>query len=483
MFLKNFCNKYNNTIRKNIIVNKNRFFSTVDKHGSDVNTALINNLSSKTNQEIVDLVDSGKISQYKLEDELKISVENGENRNCYRAVKIRRIWLENMIKNNNKGFLTSELNSDEENKNSNILPFGKFDFRNFYQQVLGKNCENVIGYIPIPVGFVGPLKINNCDYQIPLATTEGALLASANRGSRAITESGGAFSYVYNDGMTRAPVLLLPSSKRAVEMKEWIELETNFSKVKSAFESTTNFGKLKSIKPIISGKHIFLRFVCQTGDAMGMNMISKGCMKSLEVIKQDFPEYQLLAVSGNVCTDKKPSSINWTEGRGKSVVAEVVLKKDVIKNVLKCDIPSLVKLNTSKNLIGSAVAGSIGGNNAHASNLISALFLATGQDPAQNVESSNCITLMEPVNNEQDLHVSVTLPSIEVGTIGGGTSLSAQKSCLQMLGLSGAHQTNPGQNAKDLSKIVAGSVLAGEISLMSALASNHLVSAHMELNR
>jgi hydroxymethylglutaryl-CoA reductase (NADPH) len=146
-------------------------------------------------------------------------------------------------------------------------------------------------------------------------------------------------------------------------------------------------------------------------------------------------------------------------------------------------VQSLVELNQAKNLVGSAVAGSIGGNNAHAANMVTAVFLATGQDPAQNVESSNCITLMEPVNDGQDLHVSVTMPSIEVGTIGGGTGLSAQKACLEMMGLAGASQEEAGDNARDLARLTAAVVMAGEISLMSALASNHLVSAHMKLNR
>ena len=206
--------------------------------------------------------------------------------------------------------------------------------------------------------------------------------------------------------------------------------------------------------------------------------------KSLEShIKEEFPDYELLAVSGNVCTDKKPSAVNWIEGRGKSVTAEIVLSSKIIVDVLKCTVQSLVQLNTAKNLVGSAVAGSLGGNNAHASNVVTALFLATGQDPAQNVESSNCMTSMEAVNDGNDLHVSVTLPVEEVGTVGGGTGLTAQKACLEMLGVAGANSENPGDNARELAKVVAGAVLAGEISLMSALASNHLVSAHMKLNR
>jgi len=216
---------------------------------------------------------------------------------------------------------------------------------------------------------------------------------------------------------------------------------------------------------------------------MGRNRISKAVLQAMEVITAEFPQVDMLSLSGNMCTDKKPSAVNWICGRGKSVVCEVTLSSHVVTSVLKCTVQSLVELNVAKNLVGSALAGSIGGNNAHASNIVTAVFLATGQDPAQNVESSNCMTLMEPTNGGQDLHVSVTMPAIEVGTVGGGTNLHAQKACLDMIGVGGANATNPGENAAQLARVVAGTVLAGEISLMSALASNHLVSAHMKLNR
>jgi len=142
-----------------------------------------------------------------------------------------------------------------------------------------------------------------------------------------------------------------------------------------------------------------------------------------------------------------------------------------------------VEVNVAKNLIGSAIAGSIGGFNAHASNIVTAMFLATGQDPAQNIESSNCMTLMEPVNDGRDLYVSVTMPSIEVGTVGGGTALPGQSACLSLLGVKGAHKDTPGTNAKQLARLVAATVMAGEISLVSALSSGHLIKSHMELNR
>ena len=449
---------------------------------------LLHSFADLSDEEVVNLVRTGKVSQYKLEKELKRSLDQGGDPDCTRAVRIRRTWLDENIANDFKssGMAYPSTNTPldtDEGRSSGGLPYSSFDFNKFYQEVLGKNCENVIGYVPIPVGFVGPLKMNGRDFNIPLATTEGALLASTNRGCRAITLSGGATSSLFNDGMTRAPVLLMPSAKRAVDMKLWLDEEDNFRIIKEAFESTTRFGKLKSIKASIAGRNIFLRFNCTTGDAMGMNMISKGCMEALAALSTPFPDYELLAVSGNVCTDKKPSAVNWIEGRGKSVVAEVTLSGKVIVDVLKCTVQSLVQLNTAKNLVGSSVAGSLGGNNAHASNVVTAIFLATGQDPAQNVESSNCMTLMEPVNDGNDLHVSVTMPVVEVGTVGGGTGLGAQRACLEMMGLAGANVENPGANAKDLARVIAGAVLAGEISLMSALASNHLVSAHMKLNR
>lgn len=188
-------------------------------------------------------------------------------------------------------------------------------------------------------------------------------------------------------------------------------------------------------------------------------------------------------MSGNYCTDKKPSAINWIEGRGKSVVCEAIIKEDIVKKVLKTSVDALIDLNIHKNLVGSAMAGSIGGFNAHASNVVTAVYIATGQDPAQNVESSNCITLMEKAQNGKDLYMTVTMPSIEVGTVGGGTHLPAQSACLNMLGVKGANYDLPGKNADQLARVVSAGVLAAELSLMSALAAGHLVKSHLEHNR
>jgi len=288
------------------------------------------------------------------------------------------------------------------------------------------------------------------------------------------------------DAITRAPCVRLPSAMRAAALKLWVSQADHYRELESAFNSTTNFGRLAGIEATVAGRNVYLRFSCMSGDAMGMNMVSKGCLKAIEVLEREFPDLILIAISGNMCTDKKPAAINWILGRGKSIVVEAVVSEVVVKSVLKSSVHDMVETNRQKNLIGSAMAGSVGGFNAHAANIVTAVYLATGQDPAQNVESSNCLTLMELADDGKSLHVSVTMPSVEVGTVGGGTHLPAQAGCLEICGVRGASKgpgTQPGDNARKLAQIVGGAVLAGELSLIAALAANHLVKSHMEHNR
>ncbi|KAG9311752.1 hydroxymethylglutaryl-coenzyme A reductase-domain-containing protein [Chiua virens] len=294
------------------------------------------------------------------------------------------------------------------------LPMANYD----YSRVFGACCENVVGYIPIPLGIAGPLSIDGEQVHIPMATAEGTLVASTSRGCKALNSGGGVTTVLTNDGMTR-------------------DSDEGYEIIREAFESTSRFAKLQKLKTAMAGRTLFVRFATKTGDAMGMNMISKGTEKALEVMQQHFPEMITLALSGNYCTDKKPAAINWIEGRGKSVVAEAVIPGKVVKSVLKTTVEALCNLNMKKNLVGSAMAGSIGGFNAHAANILTAVFLATGQDPAQNVESSNCMTLMEPINDGEDLLMTVSMPCIEVGTVGGGTVLAPQGAVLEMLGIKG----------------------------------------------
>jgi len=384
----------------------------------------------------------------------------------YRAVIVRRATFDQKLSTLNQGDALND------------LPY-EHDLE--YSRVFGANCETVIGYVPLPVGMVGPLTLNGQTVYFPMATTEGCLVASTNRGCKAISQGSGASSTITRDGITRAPCIRMKSAKEAAELKIWCEIPQNFLTLKAAFESTTSFGKLQSAQVTVAGKNAYVRLCCFSGDAMGMNMVSKGSLAVIDLLKEKFPTLDLLALSGNMCTDKKAAAINWIEGRGKSVVVESIIPKDVVHATLKTDVKKIVTVNINKNLIGSAMAGSIGGFNAHASNIVSAVFLATGQDPAQNVESSNCITLMEETE-DGDLWVSCTMPSIEVGTVGGGTGLPAQSAGLKIIGCKGGGE-QPGANAKKLAHVVASAVMAGELSLLAALSANTLVQSHMQHNR
>ncbi|KAK7307414.1 hypothetical protein VNO77_40459 [Canavalia gladiata] len=409
--------------------------------------------SHHDDDELVGAVVSGSTPSYSLESKLG---------DCRRAAMIRRKAVEIVTGRSLEG-----------------LPVEGFD----YESILGQCCEMPIGFVQIPVGVAGPLLLDGREYTVPMATTEGCLVASTNRGCKAIYVSGGATSILLRDGMTRAPVVRFGSAKRASQLKFYLEDPLNFDTLSVVFNKSSRFARLQSIKAGIAGKNLYIRFSCTTGDAMGMNMVSKGVQNVLDFLQSDFPDMDIIGISGNFCSDKKAASVNWIEGRGKSVVCEAVIKEEVIKKVLKTSVEALVELNMLKNLTGSALAGTLGGFNAHASNIVSAIYLATGQDPAQNVESSHCITMMEPVNHAKDLHVSVTMPSLEVGTVGGGTQLASQSACLNLLGVKGASKESPGANSGLLATIVAGSVLAGELSLMSAIAAGQLVNSHMKYNR
>ena len=277
---------------------------------------------------------------------------------------------------------------------SSLLPFDNYNF----SSVSGCCAENVIGYMPLPVGVAGPITLDGSLTFLPMATTEGTLIASTSRGCKAINAAGGVQSVAVGDGMTRAPVVRFENVVLAGKAKSFIESPHGQQVLREAFESTTRWGKLQRVTVRMAGSYLYLRFKASTGEAMGMNLVGKGVQHALTRLVRDhgFEHMEIVSLSGNYCTDKKPSAINWIEGRGKSVVAEAIIPAEVVQSVLKCTVDALVKLNTSKNYVGSALAGvSAGGFNAHAANIVTAIFLATGQDAAQNIESSNCITMME----------------------------------------------------------------------------------------
>lgn len=335
-----------------------------------------------SDEELIELSLRGKIPGYALEKTMENEDLMSRVDAFTRAVKIRRAVV---ARTPATSAITGSLECSK-------LPYKDYN----YTLVHGACCENVIGYLPLPLGVAGPLTIDGQSYFIPMATTEGVLVASTSRGAKAINAGGGAVTVLTGDGMTRGPCVGFPTLARAAAAKVWIDSEEGRSILTAAFNSTSRFARLQHLKTALAGTYLYIRFKTTTGDAMGMNMISKGVEKALHVMATEcgFDDMATISVSGNFCTDKKAAAINWIDGRGKSVVAEAIIPGDVVRSVLKSDVNALVELNTSKNLIGSAMAGSVGGFNAHASNIVTAVFLATGQDPAQNVESSSCITTM-----------------------------------------------------------------------------------------
>jgi hydroxymethylglutaryl-CoA reductase (NADPH) len=402
-----------------------------------------------------DMVEKDQIIGKLLNNEIKLHEIEKFTKTVDEAVDIRRSFIEEISKTTLEHISNYSLNMEEAVK---------------------RNIENPIGTIQIPLGLAGPLKLKGeyakGDFYVPLATSEGALVASVNRGCSVISAVGGATVRIADDKMTRAPVIKAKSVDHALKIKTWIK--DHFKELKKAAEVTTRHGKLLKIDPIIIvGRYIYPRFVYTTGDSMGMNMVTIATENAINLLTYKTGAHEI-ALSGNVCVDKKPSSLNLIEGRGKTLIAELIIPQKIVEEKLKTTSKAIVEVNISKNLIGSAVSGSMGFN-AHYANMIGAIYLATGQDEAHIVEGSLGITTAE--ETEGDLYFSVTLPDVPLATIGGGTRLETAKESLEIMDAYGTGKV------KKFAEIVAGIVLAGELSLLGALAAGHLARAHKELGR
>ena len=337
-----------------------------------------------------------------------------------------------------------------------------------------RNCESMIGLSQVPIGVAGPLKIRDKDFYIPLATTEGALVASINRGCKAITQSGGAFVNSYRVGATRGPVFKVKNLAENQNLYEY--LETHFAEFKKVAESTSHHLILKKLSSRGVGRYRYVRFVYDTQDAMGLNMVTIATDAVVSYIKKK-TGIECMALSGNFCVDKKPSWQNFINNRGIKVWAEVTLPSSVLRDTLKTTAKKTYDVWLAKCMVGSAMAGSMGFN-AQFANVVAAIFLATGQDVAHVVEGSLGMTTAEVVG--KDLYVSVYLPDLMVGTVGGGTGLATQQEALLMLGVAGG---NDGKNSLKFAEIVGAAVLAGEISLLASLSEGTLAKAHTMLAR
>ncbi len=346
-----------------------------------------------------------------------------------------------------------------------------------------QNCENMIGVAQVPIGVIGPLRlsgefVDDEELMVPLATTEGALIASANRGCRALREAGGAVVRVDNVGMTRAPVFRTSGIVQTRELMRW--LEANGDEIKSRTEAGSNFLKLMDVRPQAMGTTVFLRFRFDCGDAMGMNMATIACDRVIEEFIEPETGVECVSLSGNFCVDKKPAASNFQEGRGKRLFAEVALDKHVLEKVLKTNARALVEVQYRKNLMGSIAAGSMGFN-AHYANILAAFFIATGQDPAQVAESAIGVTAIES-RGPEGVVASVYLPDVPLAAIGGGTGLGTQSEALALLGIK-PDGAAPGAAVMRLAEILGATVLAGELSLLAALSSRDLARAHDRLGR
>lgn len=338
-----------------------------------------------------------------------------------------------------------------------------------------KNCENMIGFTQIPLGVAGPLEIKGLKKRscyVPLATTEGALVASVSRGCKAISLSGGAVVDFQKTGVTRAPVFKTGSIEEKKKFSAWV-LE-NKELLKKVTEETSSHLKLSTVQIKSLPSYTFLRFSFDTQDAMGMNMVTIATEKAVSLIEKETGA-ECISVSGNYDVDKKPAWINFIENRGTTVWAETVLPKQVVLEVLKTTPEKFFETWLSKCMLGSAMSGSLGFN-AHFANVIAAIFLATGQDAAHVVEGSLGMTTAR-VLSSGDLYVSVYLPSLMSGTVGGGIALPTQKEALEIMGVSGTGK------AGEFAEIIGAAVLAGEISLLASLSVGSLGSSHVRLGR
>ncbi len=342
--------------------------------------------------------------------------------------------------------------------------------------VLPGNVENFSGVAQVPIGVAGPLRINGehaqGDFYVPLATLEGTLVASYNRGMRVLSECGGVKTTVVEDSMQRAPVFIFDDAMEAREFGAWIDRHED--EIRAVAEATTRSGKLTYIGQYQVGPLLYLRVNFTTGDAAGQNMTAKATHAACEWMRANYPGGADYRLTGAIDTDKKHSHINMLLTRGKRVVAEAVVKRDVLKRRMGVDTKDVYDYRQI-HMLGGFLAGSAS-NSAHAANGITAVFIATGQDAANIAESQAAITYSRLLDNG-DYYWSITLTSLIVGTYGGGTGLPTQRECLELLGCYGKGK------ARKLAEICAGTVLAGEISLTSAVLAEQWVTSHERLGR
>lgn len=340
------------------------------------------------------------------------------------------------------------------------------------------NIENFTGVIQVPLGFAGPITINGehaiGEFIVPMATSEGTLVASYNRGIKVINLSGGAKVTVVGDAMQRAPVFVFEDARGSRDFTIWVK--KNYEKIKEEAEATSSIAKLQYIDPYLSNKFTYLRYNYSTGDAAGQNMVGRATFAACSWILDNYNKGAIknFYLESNLATDKKASQINVMHSRGKRVIAEATIKRDVLVQHMRVE-PEKLQYHANISNVGAFLSGA-NNNGAHSPNAITAMFIATGQDVA-NVSESSAGILYTELTPDGDLYISLTIPSLIVASFGGGTGLPSQKECLEVMNCYGKGKVNK------LAEIIAAVALAGEISLGSAISSTDWVSSHETYGR
>jgi hydroxymethylglutaryl-CoA reductase (NADPH) len=341
----------------------------------------------------------------------------------------------------------------------------------FDPKVVGGNVEHFTGVAQVPLGLAGPLLVHGehaqGEFYVPMATAEGTLVASYNRGMRLLHEAGGVTTTILDDRMQRAPAFIFPSAREARAFGAW--LDEHFDEIKAAAESTTKSGRLLDIQQFSASRILYTRFNYSTGDAAGQNLTGKATAAACAWIAKNNDTIEHWFLESNFATDKKSSQVNMLHTRGKRVVAEATVPNALFESVMRSSSDVMFRARQVSNL-GGFMSG-VNNNGAHSANGITAMFIATGQDVANVAESSAAFVHAE-LRPNGDYYYSVTIPSLIVATYGGGTGLATQRECLELLGCYGAGKVGK------LAEIVAATVLCGELSLGSAIVAEEWVEAH-----
>jgi hydroxymethylglutaryl-CoA reductase (NADPH) len=420
----------------------------------------------------------GKIKTQNLETEIFVRVYNSDAKkvtaSCADAAEIRCELLEK--------------------KSGTSLPMIKASKMDNCSLIGGttilSGIESKIGSALIPMGFAGPAKIcgqyvsPDEEIYIPLATNEAALVAGIQRGLKAITLAGGLKTLVHFDGMTRAPLIEAPD---IYEARKFINEITDNPAVIAEYQSCVPdpFVKLTKIEPYQLGVKVFIRLTFITGDAMGMNGVTKASAEITRYILKKKPDWHLLTISSNLCTDKKNAHINVLNGRGKSVQTEVFLSNEVLSKVFKAGVTgrSVEKVVFHKCYLGSSLSGTISGFNVNAANAVGAFYAATGQDIAHVVSSSSCFVQADEVDD--GLRFTVSLPSLELATIGGGTMFGTAREALKLLGCDEwGKGPDDNRSVKRLAEIAATAITALDLNTACAQAAGYeMADSHVKLAR